>query len=146
LLGLGERFLSFYLRPQRAYSRLIHRMEPWIRPNPVEGVNTKESRTIHEIKRALYTAACNHRFTRYENGKVNYLLPELSALADELDRTQGADMKSAAGAWRVVDRLEAIAPTLKEYSWMVMLRELAEEGRILPQPPRGGTQTKGQSP
>ncbi|MBI5690644.1 MAG: hypothetical protein HZC55_11170 [Verrucomicrobia bacterium] len=109
-------------------------------------MNTKESRTIHEIKRALYTAACNHRFTRYENGKVNYLLPELSALADELDRTQGADMKSAAGAWRVVERLEAIAPALKENSWMVMLRELAEEGRILPQPPRGGAQTKGRSP
>jgi hypothetical protein len=134
VLLIGGFLAKLYFQPRSTYYRILQRMEPWIRHCGPAG-NTKEQRTIIEIKKALYTAASNERFTREINGRRVYMNRELAALADYLDRSQGVDMKTAAGAWHVVDLCDAIAPDLHEYVWMVDLKQMADEGIIMPRPP-----------
>ena len=125
VLLIGGCAVAFYFDPDEQHRRVVRRIGRWVRPE-LNAPTALEARGIHEVKRALFTASGNWPLWYRTNAPTE----KLAAVADYLDRTQGADFASYGGALHVLALLEEVSPTLHDYPWIEQLREMQADGSI----------------
>ncbi len=87
----------------------------------------------YEILRAINTAMGNWPFYYRQN-----CIPEkVKAIADRLDATQGADMKTFEGCCRLLVMCDEASWMFYDYPWIGNLHEMEESGAIPHLPPLG---------
>ncbi len=128
------------LTPHQRHRRVLERIQRWTKThgNPWALPEGSEARGINEVKRAIFTATGNWPLWYPENAPTE----KLKAVADYLDRTNGADFSTYASALHVLKLLEDVSPTLHDYPWVEHLREMQDDGEI-PKPP---PQRTGETP
>lgn len=85
----------------------------------------REERGRIEVGRALQTAMANSQCESPTASRE-----KVRAIADELRRSNAEMMRTREGAYRLWARLEEACPEMREYAWMVSLREMQVEGII----------------
>ncbi len=83
----------------------------------------RPDRTRAEVVMAVATTMWNERFRRERDGTHH----KLKALADRLDRTNAAELKTEIGCLQLVAELERDFPDAHDYGWFETLRLYQDE-------------------
>ena len=133
MLGLflataGKVAWTLSLSPDARYRAIVREMRELI----VAATDYRDLRSLDreergriEVGRALQTAMAN---AKCETRTVSR--DKVRAVAAELRQTKGEMMRTREGAYRLWVRLEEACPEMREYSWIVALREMQVEGTI----------------
>ena len=92
--------------------------------SPAENLHG-DDRTRAEVLMAVNTALWNPLYHRERTS------PEkLRAIADNLDNTNGADLRTGEGCLRLMAAIEDACPEARDYVWFVNVRAMQDKGTV----------------
>ncbi len=136
ILGFGGlMFWVVYASPQARHGQLLRRIDAHAKPvlavlhfraHARDRINLQgDDLTRSEALKVVNHALWNPLF-RYQHSDRDLL----HRIADRLDRTKAAELRSAEGCLRLLDEIEEACVTVKDYSEFAYFRRLQAEGIV----------------